>query len=94
VTAPAPTTSSWPTEACRSCAAPVIWAVTEAGRPMPVDAEPAPDGTVRLEDRGGPQPLARVVPAAKRFGVTGLRKSHFATCPEAGAWRRRRAGAR
>jgi len=44
------------TATCRSCAAPVAWAMTPTGRRMPLD----PDG-----------------------------KSHFATCPQADAWRSR-----
>lgn len=43
--------------ACRSCQAPVLWAMTPIGRRMPLDR----DGT-----------------------------SHFATCPQAGWWRKPR----
>lgn len=46
--------------ACRSCAAPIVWARTPAGKRAPVNA----DGT-----------------------------SHFATCPQAEAWRSPRAPA-
>lgn len=78
-------------EGCKSCGASVIWAVTPAAKPMPVDAEPVKDGNVQLEHRGDDMtPLARVLPVAKQFGKAGqLRKSHFATCPQAGKWRRR-----
>ena len=77
------------TETCRSCPAQVIWAATTAGKVMPVDAEPHPAGTVALVDRPGRNPLAQVIPAADRAGRQDLRRSHFATCPAAGRWRRR-----
>lgn len=61
---------------CRACPAPVRWVRTEAGRAMPLDPVPVPEGNVQLV--GGvahvlhkdevPQPGARYV-------------SHFATCP-------------
>lgn len=88
--------TTWPTEPCRSCHAPVIWAVTEKAKSMPVDAEPSEAGTLALERRdrigglpGGAPPLARVVRPDLRFGRTDLRTSHFATCPQAGRWRKR-----
>lgn len=35
---------------CRSCGAPIIWAVTTASRrPIPVDQEPVEDGNIELE---------------------------------------------
>jgi len=78
----------YPTEKCRTCEAPIIWAVTERGKPMPVDAEPTPDGTVLLEPLGlGFR--ARVLPAHRAFGRKDLRKSHFVLCPDAPKWRRR-----
>ncbi|MFI6819751.1 hypothetical protein ACIBJE_02215 [Micromonospora sp. NPDC050187] len=76
--------ADYPTETCRSCPAQIIWAVTERGKPMPVDAEPTPDGNVLLEQL--PTGLrARVLPAHRAFG----RKSHFASCKDAAKWRRR-----
>lgn len=82
MTLPAP----FRTEACRSCGAPVIWSSTVSGNWMPVDAEPSDDGNIELVlDRSALRPRAVVgEPRA------GLRKSHFATCPDAGAWRTRR----
>ena len=38
-------------EPCRSCHAPVIWAVTSAGKSMPVDRDPAEDGSIALQWR-------------------------------------------
>ena len=40
-----------PTEKCKSCPAQVIWAVTERGKAMPVDAEPGPGGNVQLVEQ-------------------------------------------
>jgi hypothetical protein len=74
---------------CRSCQAPITWAVTERGRDMPVNAEPSPDGSIELVERGGQPPLARTLKAADRAGKTNLHRSHFADCPNAPTWRRR-----
>lgn len=72
---------------CRSCGAQIYWAKTEAGKSMPVDAEPVPDGNVILFDRRG-SVLALVLhrgevppPGAK------LRQAHFRTCPNSADWR-------
>lgn len=76
---------------CSSCKADIIWSTSEKGSAAPIDFQPSPDGTVALEYRGSPTPLSRVVPVKHRFGRTDLRKSHFATCPEAARHRRGRA---
>lgn len=75
---------------CRSCKKPIIWAVTEAGKRMPVDVESSALGNVRLRERDGDVPLAVVLKPAEMFGKTGLRTSHFVTCPDAADWRRKR----
>lgn len=90
-----------PIDQCRSCTAPVIWGRTQAGRWMPVDAQPSPSGTVRLSPgsgapltrpgQSGPPrvpPRATVLPAKLAFGVPGLRTPHWASCPHADAHRR------
>jgi hypothetical protein len=41
------------TATCRRCDAPIIWAKTEKGRPVPLDVNPAPTGNLRLERRSG-----------------------------------------
>lgn len=76
---------------CGSCGAEVIWCTTTRANLMPVNREPAPDGTITIEDCGGMTPLAKVLTVAQRFGRTNLRTSHFATCPDAKSWRRGRA---
>lgn len=36
---------------CTRCGAQIVWAVTaKRGKPMPLDAEPTPNGTVVMED--------------------------------------------
>jgi len=65
---------------CRSCGAPIIWAVTTTGAKMPLDADPDPEGLFVLE-RG----VAVHVIDAK--GVDRY-TSHFATCPDAASHRK------
>lgn len=68
--------------ACRSCNATIRWERTAAGKPIPLDPEPRPDGNLCIRDDG------RVVsdhgfPASAPRYVT-----HFATCPNANQHRR------
>lgn len=74
---------------CRSCKAEVFWAQTEAGRKVLVDISPVPGGNLRIESGPGGKPLAIVVAGAAEGGEPRYR-SHFATCPDAAAWRRPR----
>jgi hypothetical protein len=74
---------------CRSCRAPVTWAETEAGRRIPVDAEPSQRGNLVLRERTGLPPLAVVVVGAVADGEGPLHLSHFVTCPQASQWRGR-----
>jgi hypothetical protein len=71
---------------CRSCGAPVIWTVTERGKRMPVDAEPNPQGNIRLEQSTGDAPLTAVY-MRERTASVELYTSHFATCPQSRQWR-------
>lgn len=78
---------------CRSCDAPIVWALTENGKKMPVDADRNDsDGNVTLAEENG-ELLARVFPTpeARTEGQAGY-TSHFATCPNANEFRRPRAG--
>lgn len=56
---------------CRSCGAAIVWAVTAAGKRMPLDAKPER----RLVREGRQEPPLVV--------VTDTYTSHFATCPNA-----------
>jgi len=88
-------------ERCRTgeCQAPIIWARTtnETGRTrvMPVNAEPSPDGNVRVFAQQGIV-WCRVVTADEAVRMhrdplaVPLRTSHFATCQRAADWRKPR----
>lgn len=83
---------------CRSeaCQAPIIWVKTAMGGAMPIDAVEVPvgvrvirmelsflevdDGNIVIEDG-----IARTVTAG-----TGRYRSHFASCPDADGWRKKR----
>lgn len=79
---------------CRRCNAPLLWAETEKGRPIPIDPEPHADGDIHLYPTGGKH-RAVVIRESMRgfFRDEGdpLYRSHFATCPYAGEFRRGRA---
>jgi hypothetical protein len=77
---------------CRSCGAEVRWVSTKADRRMPLDAWPSRDGNVQLvADQG--QLVAEVLRSGRaaeaRARGLELFRSHFATCPNADAHRRR-----
>jgi hypothetical protein len=79
-------TQPYRVETCGSCRRPIIWAITEKKlRRMPVDPEPpSKGGNVELIPRKGiAAPIAKVLNVTQQFGRTGLRTSHFATCPNA-----------
>lgn len=70
-----------PHSTCRSCKAPIEWAYTVKGGRIPLDPGVFDDGNISLDDAG----VAHVV---KTSGP--LRRSHFASCPNAARHRRRR----
>lgn len=76
--------------ACRSCGAPVLWARTRAGKAMPLDAAPTADGNVALLGTNGCEVLAGQSLAAARAEHRELYLTHYATCPQADAWRKGR----
>jgi hypothetical protein len=84
--------------ACRSCKAPIFWALTPNGRRIPLDAEPVDGGNIVLDDPAAEAPTdprtARVVGKEAQpnlFGDDGPRyTSHFATCPDADSHRKPR----
>lgn len=65
---------------CRSCDAEITWARTAAGKAMPLDRLPDPNGNVVLRDGVAIVlgPLERAI--AEEEGET-LRMPHHATCP-------------
>ena len=76
---------------CSSCPAIVIWAETEKGKRMPVDAKPVPNGNIYLVHRG--QRKAPLAVHAKFDRIDGQKipkyRAHFASCPNASRHRRR-----
>lgn len=81
---------------CRSCQAQVIWAVTTAGNPIPLDPEQDPDGLITLDKiPGHRKPVATVWSKGNRPPAdTPTYTTHFATCPNAGRHRKERSSGR
>lgn len=68
---------------CRSCGAEIVWAKTETGKSIPIDAEPVNEGNIHLKDG-----VAYVDKSC--MGLPGPHyKSHFATCPHAAKHRKK-----
>ncbi len=76
---------------CKSCGAPIWWATTTHGRPIPIDRKPAADGNVTLERVPGGELRALVHAGQSAALLTGQMRwrSHFASCPQASQHRRR-----
>lgn len=80
---------------CRSCGADIIWApVAATGGLMPLDVQPELEPAEKLVAYNSASELCRVLRRSDLRdaqladpGVT-FHKSHFATCPQAGGWRR------
>jgi hypothetical protein len=69
---------------CRSCTAPITWVYTQGGQRTPLDEQPEPAGEWVLIGR-------TTVRKAQPDDDPKLRfVSHWATCPDASKWRRRR----
>ena len=79
---------------CKSCGASIVWIETDAGKPMPLDAEPSPTGTVMLDETGRRGSVCKGddLERCRTEGVP-LRVSHFATCAQASQHRRPSRGA-
>lgn len=77
---------------CRSCKAPLIWATTEGGKLMPLDAEPSERGNVLLQGTQA-RVLDRELAVAYRAQGTPLYLSHFAECPDREKFRKPKGGA-
>lgn len=70
---------------CRSCEAPIEWATTEAGKSMPLDRDPVLDGEWTFI--GG---KTRKATDEDRQLRRPLYKAHWATCPDAASFKRRK----
>lgn len=77
------------TRDCRACGAPMVFVrcASRDGKWTPLDPEPVSDGNIVVNAAGE----AEYLTASAQETYTGERfKSHFATCPEAERFRRRR----
>lgn len=80
---------------CRSCGAPITWAVTDNGKPIQVDSDPCNDGNVDVCREAGTL-RARVLSPRQleelrddEYGTLAeLYKAHFSSCPDAKHWRK------
>ena len=77
---------------CRACGAPIVWAESERGRMMPIDAEPSPRGNlIKIGVAERVDPLRRRYSTVPIVGVVAADDpspaerylSHFASCPHA-----------
>lgn len=77
---------------CGSCHSEIEWATSEAGRAIPIDAQPVDDGNLAVR-RVGNELHSRVVKPDDELGPDEKRGvSHFATCPNANQHRKPRVG--
>jgi hypothetical protein len=81
---------------CGTCKADIIWTVSEAGTPHPVDLAPGGHSdkaaNLRLTIRAG-RVHSQVVKPVLAFGNPTLHLSHFVRCPQAQQHRRPRPAA-
>jgi hypothetical protein len=68
---------------CRSCNQVVIWCKTVTGKNMPLDPHTSIEGNIDLVDGVGH------VVAKSKIGDELRHRSHFVSCKEADAWRRK-----
>lgn len=77
---------------CKSCDAPIVWAVhATTGSFAPIDKEPTEGGNVALktDEMGVTRYRVLTKPAEETFTeVETFHTSHFATCPDSAAHRR------
>lgn len=71
------------TGTCRGCSARMEWVKSADGKNVPLDPEPHPDGNIVIDDEG-------VALYAERGSFPVMYLSHFATCPRADEFRRKR----
>lgn len=69
---------------CRSCGAAILWARTDADKPMPLDAEPGEKACVGSFVLDGHN-RCRLSKADDPAG-TEHHMNHFATCPQGKSW--------
>ena len=70
---------------CRSCNAPIFWAVSVNGKSIPMNEEPVDNGNLAITCYDGNTPVVGRATDSEVERYT----SHFATCADAPSWRKR-----
>lgn len=70
---------------CKGCGQPMLWYPTTKGRMMPIDPVSVEDGNFVIEDG-----IVRVLQKGELFPPKERYKSHYATCPKAAEFRRKK----
>ena len=77
---------------CHSCGAPILWAYTRTGKPIPINPEPSEHGNISVYELAGILRATVVKPAiaqAMRDDGRTLYLTHFVDCTDAKNWRHR-----
>lgn len=80
-------------DVCRRCKAPILWATTDHGAPIPLDPTPTTDGNIALVHLGTGAVVAITLKTRELARLAGERElymTHFATCPFADEFRKTR----
>lgn len=75
---------------CKACGAPIVWGQTEGGKTMSLDPLPRPGGNVIKIPQGRHLVLRVVSPSALPVVGRPAYQTHFASCPHADEFRRRK----
>lgn len=77
---------------CASCAAPIYWVSTAAGKWMPIDRQPRDDGNVYVDEHDVAHVQRRTTEGQVALGFDSARRyvSHFVSCPHADQHRKGR----
>lgn len=78
------------TSPCRSCKAAIIFRKTPNLAFMPINPIPHSNGTIRILNDDHCEVLTELEAAAAREKGEELYQSHYATCPDAGKFRRKK----
>ena len=78
---------------CKSCGAEIRWVETEGGKRMPLDMVADADGNMTIDQRRDMEDHATAIDVGVPVGLfTDMAAPryvpHFATCPQAGDWRK------
>lgn len=79
-------------DTCATCHAPIRWVLTEAGRRMPIDFDPSPDGNVVARNVAG-SIRAHILTGNELPAQETAYVPHHRTCPDAEQHKRRKRAA-